>query len=211
MIYSSHPSKGLTAAIGVLQALQKKAPRFTLHVCGGNRLWGGVDESLPQVPGLIHHGLLGQRVLALEYWRSSFAIHLQTREEPFGISLVESMAAGCIAIASPAGAYSELIRNEIDGLLLPGDPLETATQARAAELILGVLDNPKRMRGMQRNARRAPLAWSTVAHAFEQHMGCLLGQVKLRESGPCPECGLPLNEFVDAIRCAACGYHHRRW
>jgi len=211
MIYSSHPSKGLTAAVGVLQALQKKAPRSTLHVCGGNRLWGGVDDCLPQAPGLIYHGLLGQRVLALEYWRSSFAIHLQTREEPFGISLIESMAAGCIAIVSPAGAFPELIRHEIDGLLLPGDPVETATQARAAELILGLLDNPGRMRSLQRNARRAPLAWSTVAHAFEQHLACLLGNATLRESGPCPECGSPTNEFVDAIRCATCGYHRRRW
>src|SRR6185295_14968718 len=43
LVYASHPSKGLEAAIGVLRLLRRSEPRFELHVYGGTRLWGEPD------------------------------------------------------------------------------------------------------------------------------------------------------------------------
>ena len=121
MIYAGHPSKGLDTAIAVLRILRQTEPRFTLHVFGGYQLWG---EDLPlniDEPGLKSHGLIGQRDLARKMQNAGFSLNLQAREEPFGMVITESMRAGCIVLASPVGAYPELIQNGFNGFLIPGD------------------------------------------------------------------------------------------
>ncbi|MBV8903670.1 MAG: hypothetical protein JOZ22_08545, partial [Acidobacteriia bacterium] len=92
LIYSSHPSKGLDPARKVTRLLRRHDPRFTLHTFGGNRLWGGADESTDDEPGILNGGLVNQRQIAAEYKRSAFSLQLQTRLEPFGITIVEAMA-----------------------------------------------------------------------------------------------------------------------
>ena len=89
----------------------------------------------PAEPSIAYHGLINQRRLSTEYKRSSFLVQLQTRPEPFGIVVVEAMAAGCLVLASPVGAFPELIDHGENGFLLPGDPASPETHDRAAELI----------------------------------------------------------------------------
>jgi glycosyltransferase involved in cell wall biosynthesis len=101
LIYSSHPSKGLAPAEKITRKLRERDPRFALHWFGGNRLWGGADEPLAPEPGIVYGGMVNQRHIAPEYKRSAFALQLQTRLEPFGITIVEAMAAGCLVVASP--------------------------------------------------------------------------------------------------------------
>jgi glycosyltransferase involved in cell wall biosynthesis len=49
-------------------------------------------------------------------------VHASVLPEPFGQVIIEAMAAGCAVIASDAGGPSEIVTNEIDGLLVrPGD------------------------------------------------------------------------------------------
>jgi glycosyltransferase involved in cell wall biosynthesis len=41
--------------------------------------------------------------------------------EPFGRTLVEAMTAGCPVVSSDEGGKTEIIENEVDGLLIPTD------------------------------------------------------------------------------------------
>ena len=144
LIYSSHPSKGFDAAREIARRLHAGDQRFRLHYFGGSKLWGaGVAEEVPPAePCLVYGGLIDQRTLAAKYKRSAFLLQLQTRREPFGIIVVEAMAAGCLVLASPVGAFPELIEHGENGFLVDGDPSAPETLDRAAQLIAGVCQDP---------------------------------------------------------------------
>lgn len=217
IVYGSHPSKGLEAAIALLRLLRERDGRFELHVYGGNRLWGGA-ENLEGVsePGMAYHGLMGQRALARELQGGGFAFHLQTRLEPFGIALVEAMAAGCIPLASPVGAHPEIVRHGHNGFLLAGDPADGETIRRAAEVVLRVAGEPDFADYLRRNARAAPLTWDQVAAAWERHWTWALGEGRMESrdrppegAGACPECGGAWLLAADGYHCTGCGNYSR--
>jgi glycosyltransferase involved in cell wall biosynthesis len=54
-------------------------------------------------------------------------LHLITFDEPFGLSVVESLAAGTPVIARPLGSMPELIRHGVTGYL--GDDQDAAVEA----------------------------------------------------------------------------------
>jgi glycosyltransferase involved in cell wall biosynthesis len=172
LIYASHPSKGLQPAIEVWKLLRVKYPDSELHVCGGNRLWGGTDDPPASSPGLFYHGLMGQDALSDQYAKATFALHLQNRLEPFGLTLIESMAMGCIPLASPVGAFAELVQHEWNGLSVYGNAEDPATHRHAAELLQNLTAQEIAM--MQRRAIAAPLSWEAVASMWIDHWCSLL-------------------------------------
>ncbi|GGL02073.1 glycosyltransferase family 4 protein [Nocardia jinanensis] len=59
--------------------------------------------------------------------RADIAVHCSVIAEPFGQVVVEAMAAGCAVVAADAGGPTEIVRPEVDGLLVPpGDPVALA-------------------------------------------------------------------------------------
>jgi len=213
LIYSSHPSKGLDASREVARRLRRKDSRFTFHWFGGNRLWGGADDAPPEEPGMVWGGLIHQRRLAAEYKRSGFAMQLQTRPEPFGITVVEAMAAGCLVVASPVGAFTELIRNGENGFLVNGDPSSPETVERAAELIWSVCQDPKLMRKIRRRAFDTPFEWDVIAEVWEAHLNWLSDRGRARNLeaawARCLECGRSCLALADGYHCTGCGYFAR--
>ncbi|MEP6716990.1 MAG: glycosyltransferase family 4 protein [Terriglobia bacterium] len=204
MIYTSHPSKGLDAAIRLMRLLRESDPGYQLHVFGGDALWGTADRPPNPEPGLFYRGLVGQRQMAREYPRAGFAIHLQSREEPFGISLVEAMAAGCIVIASPTGSFTGLVKHEADGYLVPGDPAEESTLRLAKQFML------RQQSGLRRAAMKVPFSWATLAGVWEAHFQLLLGD---RHDQParavCRECGEKAIVLADGTHCLVCSHYAR--
>ncbi|OGO13767.1 MAG: hypothetical protein A2Y93_12535, partial [Chloroflexi bacterium RBG_13_68_17] len=150
LVYFSHPSKGLAAAIGVLRRLRARDLRFALHVFGGPGLWGGTGDGPDPEDGLVDHGLVGQTRLAEELLRSAFSIHLQTRREPGALAIPDALRAGCVLLGSPVGCYPEVIRDGVNGFLVPGDADDDSTQARAAERVLTLAANPPMMDSIRR-------------------------------------------------------------
>lgn len=58
---------------------------------------------------------------------ADIAVHCSVTAEPFGQVVVEAMRAGCAVLASDAGGPTEIVRHDIDGLLVtPGDPAALA-------------------------------------------------------------------------------------
>jgi glycosyltransferase involved in cell wall biosynthesis len=213
LVYTSHPSKGYAAACEVARNLRRKDEHFSYYYFGGKQLWGGVEERPPAEAGFFYGGLIDQRRLAAEYQRSSFLIQLQTRPEPFGITVVESMAAGCLVVESPVGAFQELIQNGQNGFLIEGDPSQPEVLARAAELIWNVSRNPLLMQRLRKNACVTPFDWQTIAEAWEAHLRWLLYRDSARDLesawARCQECRSPCLVLADGYHCIACGFFAR--
>lgn len=216
LTYCSHPSKGLGSALGILRRLRLEDKRFELHVYGGNRLWGGEEQFLEPEAGLFYHGLIGQRRLAKELERSGFALNLQGRREPFGMVVTEAMAAGAIVLASPVGAYPEIIRDGYDGFLVTGDYAGDEAQTKAAHLILELNRRPDFSGYIRRNAMAAPLSWETIACAWQGHWNWAFERMANPNSpthgvgwGKCLECKGALLALADGFHCTDCGWYGR--
>jgi glycosyltransferase involved in cell wall biosynthesis len=210
LIYSSHPSKGFDAAREVLRQLRSRDPRFTLHAFGGNPLWGGIEDPPPSEPGLFNGGLINQRNLAAEYKRSAFLLQLQTRPEPFGITVVEAMAAGCLVIASPVGAFREFVKDGENGFLIEGDPEDALRIRRAVDLILDVSEKPELANRIRQRASSTPLEWRTIARVWESHLEWLMGGRKSQDpQEKCVECGEACLRLADGHHCISCGNFSR--
>jgi glycosyltransferase involved in cell wall biosynthesis len=72
-------------------------------------------------------GWVSREELAAHFARASGFIHIG--EEDFGITMVEALAAGTPVIALDRGGARDIIRDEVDGLLLEEPDLETLRDA----------------------------------------------------------------------------------
>jgi phosphatidylinositol alpha-mannosyltransferase len=85
-------------------------------------------------------------------------------QESFGIALVEAMAAGVPVVASDIPGYDEVVRDGLDGLLVPPrDPDALAAAVRR------VLDEPSLASDLARAGRERALeySWDAVAPRIE--------------------------------------------
>jgi phosphatidylinositol alpha-mannosyltransferase len=86
------------------------------------------------------------------------------RNESFGIVLVEAMAAGLPVVASDIPGYREVVRDGVEGLLVPpSDPVALAAALRE------VLDDPALAArlGAAGRERARSYSWDTVAAEVE--------------------------------------------
>ncbi len=213
LVYCGHPNKGLLAALAVLRLLRAHDPRFELHIYGGDGMYGGVDTPPAREAGTFYHGTVRQPALYRELQRGSFALHLQDTPEAFGIALAEAMAAGCIVLASAAGALPELVRHGWNGFLVPGHYTEPPTWEYAAGLTLHLVRNESTARYIRANACHSPFDWETVAATWEGYWaGVLDGRPRLPPDHPwvmtaCPECGSGRLALADGYHCLGCGLY----
>ena len=216
LVYFSHPSKGLDTAIAVLKQLRAVNPRFHLLVFGGLGLWGQEEIDLPEAEGLIYKGLFGQLELAHELMQCSYSICLQSRQEPFGMVVTESMRAGCVVFASPVGAYVELIQNGEDGFLIGGNPQTRVVQNQVTARIVELLHNPETLSDLRRNAQAAIWDCETMAHVWTGHWDCWFkrfeevgGFMEKDYLKRCSLCEGKLLPLADGNHCVECGFYFR--
>jgi len=206
LVYFSHPSKGLEAAIGVLRQLRQAEPAFELIVFGGPELWGEAPGARRDEPGVIDHGLVGQAALALELIRSAFSLQLQTRQEPGSLAISEAQRAGCVIVGSPVGCFPEYITDGLEGFLIPGDPRSPEVQARAARRVLEVSRDPGAMTRVRRAALMSAKSTDLLARVWvadwERRLGGERGETSPQA---CTECGGAMALLADGMHCLACG------
>jgi glycosyltransferase involved in cell wall biosynthesis len=195
----------LEAALAVWRRLRVTDSRFELEICGGDRLWGGTNESRPpNEPGLTYSGLLGQRALFERFQQAGFVIQLQEVQEGFGISVAEGMAAGCIVLASPVGAYEETIRHGFNGFL-------ARSEDQAVEMIQSLIARPEIVERVRRNATAWPLDWDTVAATWVGHWEWLLsGKKQNGDWWRCEWCGGWALPLADGYHCTECGDYSQK-
>jgi glycosyltransferase involved in cell wall biosynthesis len=212
LVYTSHPSKGLDAALGVLRILRGRDVRHTLHVYGGPRLWGEQEMAPPAEPGVVYHGLTGQAELARALRAAGISLNLQAREEPLPLAAIEAMRGGCIVLASPVGGYPEIVRHGHNGFLVPGDPSSEATWRRAADLVSYFVEHSAHAWYLRHNATSVPWDWNTMARTWVGHWDWLArkGESDASDGAPefaCRECGGRLLALADGYHCLACGVY----
>jgi hypothetical protein len=152
-------------------------------------------------------------MLVRELLRSGFSLQLQSREEPFGMTVVEAMRAGCVVLASPEGAIPELIEDGRTGFLVPGDPASDDVLDRATSLVLGLVRDPDALMRVRQNARAAIWDTDTLARVWTAHWAWLLkrsGQPAVVETGPCPRCGGERLSLEDGHHCTRCSIYSKR-
>lgn len=215
LVYASHPSKGLNSAIKIFEQLRLRDERFQLHVFGGGRLWGEqidyLNNEYIEKKGIFYHGTVGQKLLAQELMACGFYLALQTRQEPFGIIINEALFAGCIVLASPVGAFPEIITNGKNGLLIEGDPLDDSTVSKTVSMIHDLIENPELMRRLSFFGKKTPLDWQDCAESWEAHWNSILNQPKSSSTYDlvCIECGGEEILLKDGIHCLKCGCYRK--
>lgn len=115
-------------------------------------------------PELEQHLDLHGKVSEAELWdhlaRADVLCAPSLSGESFGMVLTEAFAAGTPVIASGIAGYSDVVTDQVDGVLVPpGDPQRLAEELQRAH------HEPARIRRMAVNARESSgqYAWETVA------------------------------------------------
>ncbi len=215
LVYFSHPSKGLETAVRIVERLRRHNRVFRLNVFGGHRLWGEKEAGIPEVEGVDFGGLAGQRKLAMELLKSTYSIHLQSRDEPCPLSAVEALRAGCVILASPVGSYPELIRSGQNGYLIEGDHESDMVADQAADLILSLQRDRHHLQEIRWNARWTTWESLTQARAWTgQWAWCLDGGGENRTTrlnqGGCSRCGGDYLYLDDGYHCIRCSKYDAR-
>ncbi len=152
--------KGCHVSVKALAAVRKEFPDVLLVLAGtGNTVdWGSQQqEHVRKILGLIEDLGLAENVLVrffaweempLVYKAAEFCVYPSCFEEPFGLVMLESMAAGKPIVVSRAGGMPEVVKHGVNGFLV-----EMADEADLAEKCRRLLRNPELCREMGRRGR----------------------------------------------------------
>jgi mannosyltransferase len=126
--------KGVDLLVRASISLLKKHPDFTVVICGEttpdqrdfqNKLKTKIDEA-----GLSKRFLFVGKQPFVELpklFRAMTIVAALSRNEGFGLTVLEAMASGAAVLTSEAGAWKDIVREGIDGHIVPCDDME-ATQ-----------------------------------------------------------------------------------
>ena len=108
---------------------------------------------------------LGFRRDASELVQAFDIVAAPSHVEPFGLASLEAMAAGRPVVASRVGGIPEIVRDDLDGILVPSkDPKSLA------DGISRLLDDPRQRAAMgERGRRRAEEEFGMRGHAEAMH------------------------------------------
>jgi glycosyltransferase involved in cell wall biosynthesis len=148
--------KGLAVLVDSLVQLQDRVPDVRLDVVGDGDDVAELKARATRlgVDGCIDwHGKVAHAELPSFYRRAAVTVLPSlTESESFGMTLVEAMASGCPVVGSDVGGIPFVVRDGVDGLLVPpGDP------ALLAEALAAVLGDPDRAAEMGAAGRKAAI------------------------------------------------------
>ena len=167
------PQKGFGFMLRAFEQLAREVDQAHLLVAGDGRdrvllrsLPGGLRSRILRL-GTVPHGELPRYHAAADVF-----VAPATGQESFGIVLVEAMAAGVPVVASDIAGYREVVRDGVDGLLVPpGDPNALAAAIRR------VLSEPQLAATLRAAGRsRADVfSWGAVTPRLEAIYDRVLG------------------------------------
>lgn len=138
------PWKGIDFALRALAPLLRQRQRVRLMIVGGQyrHFYPGYGDRLRRIAE--EEGILEQVIFAgfqLDvrpyYARLDALLHASIQEEPFGLTIVEGMAAEVPVVAADGGGPREIVADGIDGLLY-----EPANEAALRAAVMRLLDEP---------------------------------------------------------------------
>jgi glycosyltransferase involved in cell wall biosynthesis len=159
--------KGFALALRVFAAVRERIPEARLTIVGEGPLRQELEDRAAELGLADCVRFAGRSDNLAPFWSSADLFLFTSLYEGFPNALAEAMANGlaCVAFDCPTGP-SELIRNGVNGFLVPIGDVEQAA-ARCVEL----LENPTKRRSLGERARK-------VAQSFsESHVGKLWSQL----------------------------------
>ena len=142
------PKKGFADLLEALASLRDRGQRFEARLAGS----GPEEAALRALAARLDLEGLVRFLGWVDDKRSFFAaldlFCVPSREEPFGIVVLEGLAHGRATIATDAPGPREIVRDGVDGLLVP----RAAPDALAAAMA-HLLDHPDRRRALARAGR----------------------------------------------------------
>ena len=154
------PQKGTDVFIRAMCRLLPRYPDFTAVIIGRitaeHRAFTAALQAEAEAVGV------GDRVrflgeLPIEdvpRWYQAVTIYVfASRNEGFGLTLIEAMAAGCALVASRAGAAEAVVADGDTGLLVPTDDADALTAA-----LEPLMRDPQRATALGKRARERVLA-----------------------------------------------------
>ncbi len=159
------PRKGFRVMVEAFRRLVADRPEALLVVAGDGAERTVVRDLAIEVRarvvmlGSVAHGDLPPFHAACEVFCAP-----ATGRESFGIVLVEAMAAGLPVVASDIAGYREVVRDGVEGFLVPPREPGAVTEALAR-----ILDDPDygRVLGKAGRERARRYSWDTVAREVE--------------------------------------------
>lgn len=117
--------------ISLLQSALAQAPAEGADICAADLLRWGSPESLPQpwAPGCEVHRNVSQSRIDEFRARCGIYVHTALQPEPFGRSVLESMAAGLCPVVPDEGGPLEYVSHEEHGLRYQARSLESLVHA----------------------------------------------------------------------------------
>jgi phosphatidyl-myo-inositol alpha-mannosyltransferase len=157
--------KGFPIAVAAFGRLARTRPELRLLVAGDGPERSAV-EALPtdlrrRVTML---GAVPNEAVPRYHATSDVYVGPAIGGESFGVVLVEAMAAGLPVVASDVPGYDEVVRDGVDGLLVPPGDADALADALGR-----VLDDPAMARrlGETGRARAATFDWSAIVERIE--------------------------------------------
>jgi mannosyltransferase len=148
--------KGVDLLIEAALPLLKKHPDFTVIVCGETTpdqqsFQDDLQKKIASAGLTDRMIFIGKQPFSElpQLFRAMTIVTALSRNEGFGLTVPEAMASGAAVLASEAGAWKDIVRDGIDGYLVPCDDL-AATQEKLDLL----MSDPNRLIEMGRAGRQ---------------------------------------------------------
>jgi glycosyltransferase involved in cell wall biosynthesis len=159
LIYSTIHRKGSDISIQAFGLAQSTVPELRL-VAAGNM---AVSPDLP-LPAAARYESHADHHKLRELYSQCDAWLFGTRQEGFGLPILEAMACRTPVIGTPAGAAPELLRDGAGTLVKAEDP---ADMARAIVRVCGLSDREWRAMSDAAEAKAAAYTWESAVGKFE--------------------------------------------
>ena len=158
--------KGFPVAVSAFGALAREHDDLHFVVIGDGKDRGAVD-ALPRsvrrrvvMLGVMPHDRIPPYLAACDAFAGA-----ATGQESFGMVLVEAMAAGVPVVATDIAGYREVVRDGVDGILVP--PSDAPALADALEQVLQDRSLAERL-ARAGAARAEELSWDVVVSRVEE-------------------------------------------
>jgi len=170
------PQKGFEVMLRAFEEIASETPDAHLLVAGDGR-----DRVLLRsLPGdlrsrILRLGTVPHAELPRYHAAADVAVSPATGQESFGIVLVEAMAAGVPVVASDIAGYREVVRDGVDGLLVP--PNDANALAAAIRRVLSEPDLAATLAAAGRT-RAETFSWQAVAPRLEAVYDRVIGATR---------------------------------
>jgi phosphatidylinositol alpha-mannosyltransferase len=160
------PQKGFRVALAAFAILSERFEDLSFVVVGDGRDRHAIDALAPAVRRRVSMvGAVANRALHGYHAGADVYVAPATGHESFGVILVEAMAAGVPVVASDIDGYREVVRDGVDGLLVP--PNDAGALVEAIGRVLADPALAERLRQAGRERARA-FSWDAVVPRIEE-------------------------------------------